>query len=353
VADSVGRGSADPVPAPEAAASARGGSGAKQRLIVALAVALVVQMLFVFSYVGALHSPKPHDVALGVVGSPAIPAALGKRFSLKTTSYSSQAAALRAIDERKIVGAFVVSPTGSKLFVVPAAGPSVASALGTVFSAAAIAFHQKIEIIPVHPLPTRDPSGIVPFLITMALVVGGYLSATMVMAFGGPVTPRRRAAALAGVAVLGALLTATIAGPILGAIPTSKFLVLWGLFILVMAAVALATSALQATLGPPGTLVVVVFVIFGAPAAGGAVPASFLPGFWRTIGPYLPAGAGTNAIRNTIYFDGNAITQALIVLTAYLLVGAVVTVTARRRPPPSPAEAEAEAAAAAAAAAAV
>jgi hypothetical protein len=120
----------------------------------------------------------------------------------------------------------------------------------------------------------------------MALVVGGYLSATMAMAFGWSTTQRRRAATLAGVAVIGALLTATIAGPILGAIPTSKFFVLWGLFILVMAAVALATSAVQTTLGPPGTLVVVVvFVIFGAPAAGGAVPASFLPGFWRTIGP--------------------------------------------------------------------
>jgi hypothetical protein len=330
------------------------GSGAKQRLIFALAVALVVQVLFVVSYVGALHSPRPHDVALGVVGSPAVPAAVQKQFSLKTTSYSSQAAVLRAIDERKIVGAFVVSPTGSKLFVVPAAGPSLASALGAAFSAAATVFHQKIEIVPVHPLPTRDPTGIVPFLLTMALVVGGYLSATMAMAFGGPATPRWRVAALAGVAVIGGLLTATIAGPVLGAIPTSKFLVLWGLFILVMAAVALATSALQSKLGPPGTLVVVVvFVIFGAPAAGGAVPASFLPGFWRAFGPFLPAGAGTNAIRNTIYFDGNAITQALIVLTAYLVVGAAVTVTARRRSPPSAQQAEAEAAAAAAAAAAV
>ena len=352
--DGVGRGGADPQPAPEAAASAQGGRRVDRRLIVALAVALVVQVLFVVSYVGALHSPKPHDVALGVVGSPAIPAAVQRQFSLKTTSYSSQAAALRAIDERKIVGAFVVSPAGSKLFVVPAAGPTAASALGAAFSAAATVFHQKIAIVPVHPLPTRDPTGIVPFLITMALVVGGYLSATMAMAFGGPATPRWRAAALAGVAVFGGLLTAIIAGPVLGAIPTSNFLVLWGLFVFVMAAVALATSALQATLGPPGTLIVVVaFVIFGAPAAGGAVPASFLPGFWRTIGPFLPAGAGTNAIRNTIYFDGNAIGQALIVLAAYLLIGAVVTVTARRRPPPSAQQAEAEAAAAAAAAAAV
>ena len=196
--------------------------------------------------------------------------------------------------------------------------------------------------------------GIVSFLLTMAFVVGGYLTATMAMAFGGLSTPRGRAAALSVVAVLGALVTATIAAPILGAIPTSKFLVLWALFILVMAAVALATSAIQTLLGPPGTLVVVVvFVIFGAPAAGGSVPAAFLPGFWRTIGPYLPAGAGTTAVRNTLYFDGNAITRALVVLTAYLLVGAAIMVTARKPRSESAQEAEAEAAGAAAASAVV
>lgn len=328
----------------------------KGHLVAALGVALVVQALFVFSYVGALHSPKPHRVALGVVGSPAVPAAVASQFSLHTVSYSSEAAALHAVDQRKVAGVFVVTPTGSKLFVVPAAGPSAASALGAAFGAAAAAFHQKLEIVQVHPLPRHDAAGIVPFLVTMALVVGGYLSATMAMAFGGPITQRARAAALAGVAVLGGLLTDTVAGPILGAVPTSKFLVLWALFVLVMAAVALATAALQARLGPPGTLVVVVaFVIFGAPAAGGAVPASFLPGFWRAIGPYLPAGAGTTAVRNTIYFGGNAIGKGLIVLAAYLVVGALVTTTARGRPPATAdrAQGEAEAAAAAAAAAAV
>jgi hypothetical protein len=358
VTDSVVRGGVEPESTTETTAGgAAGGSHLpKRHLVAALGIALVVQALFVFSYVGALHSPKPHRIALGVVGSPALPAAVEKQFSLNAVPYSSQAAALHAIDERKLVGALVVTPAGARLFVVPAAGPSAASALSAAFGAAAVAFHRKLEIVQVHPLPKRDAAGIVPFLITMALVVGGYLSATMAMAFGGPMTQRARAAALAGVAVLGGLATYAIAGPILGAVPTSKFLVLWALFVLVMAAVGLATAALQATLGPPGTLVVVVvFVIFGAPAAGGAVPSSFLPGFWRTIGPYLPAGAGTTAIRNTIYFDGNAIGKALVVLTAYLVVGAVVTATARSRPPANAqqAQGEAEAAAAAAAAAAV
>ena len=108
--------------------------------------------------------------------------------------------------------------------------------------------------------------------------------------------------------MIGSLVTDLVAGPLLGAIPTDKFFVLWALFAFVMLAVAWAAAALQALFGPAGTLIViVVFVIFGAPAAGGSVPRPFLPSFWGTIGPYLPPGAGTTAVRNTIYFGGNGI----------------------------------------------
>ena len=184
----------------------------------------------------------------------------------------------------------------------------------------------------------------------MALIIGGYLASTIGMAFGGPSTWRRRLTSLGICAVLGALLTDTFAGPILGAIPTSKFLALWGIFLLVMMSVAFATAALQTVLGAAGTLVVVVvFVIFGAPASGGTVPSPFLPGFWRTFGPWLPAGAGTTVVRNTIYFDGNAIARSLLVLAAYLVLGALVVIAIHGRNPPEGelAEAEAEASAAA------
>jgi hypothetical protein len=319
-------------------------------LIVALAVVLFVQALFVLSYIGALHHPKPHDVAFGVVGVSPMPIAVGRQFSLKTTRYSSESAARTAIDQRKIDGAFVAGPTGAKLIVAPAASLAGASALSSAFAAAAAAFHQKIDIVQVHKLPAGDAGGTVSFLVVMALIVGGYLSSTIGMAFGGRATRRGRLASLALAAVTGALLTDAIAGPLIGAVPTSKFLVLWGLFILVMMAVAFATAALQTVLGAAGTLVVViVFVIFGAPASGGSVPTAYLPTLWRTFGPYLPAGAGTTAVRNTIYFDGNGITRSLIVLAGYLVVGAAAVIVLRPRRPATSAEAEVEASAAAAA----
>jgi hypothetical protein len=76
--------------------------------------------------------------------------------------------------------------------------------------------------------------------------------------------------------------------------------------------------------------VIVVFVIFGAPAAGGSLASPLLPGFWGTIGPFLPPGAGTTAVRNTIYFDGNGISRALLILLAYLVAGVAVVLRGRR-----------------------
>ncbi len=314
-------------------------------LIVALSVVLVVQAAFVLSYVGALHEPKPHRVAIGVAGASPLPIAVGKQFSLSIKRYSSEAAARTAIDERKIDGAFVVDSTGAKLIVAPAASPALASALGAAFAAAGAAFGQKIAIVQVHTLPSGDTSGTVSFLVVMALIVGGYLAATIGMAFGGKGSRLRRLSSLAIASVIGALLTDTFAGPVLGAIPTSKFLALWGIFMLVMMAVAFSAAALQAVLGAAGTLVVVVlFVIFGAPASGGTVPTAFLPWFWRTFGPYLPAGAGTTVVRNTIYFSANDIARSLLILAAYLVVGALAVIVVRRqKKSESTAVAEAEA----------
>ena len=323
------------------------------RLVVALGVVLLVQGLFVVSYVGALHKPQPHNLPFGVVGAPAagLAAAVDKQLSLRTTTYTDAPAATRAIDRRSIYGALITGPSGTRLFVAPAASNGAAIALTTAFTKVAAADGQKLTVVQVHPLADGDRVGIVPLLVVMALVVGGYLSATIATSVGGAAAIRRHAPVLAVVAVIGALATYLIAGPLLGGIPSGHFLELWGIFTFLMLAVAFAAAALQILFGTIGTLIVVVaFVVFGAPAAGGSVARPFLPSFWGTIGPFLPPGAGTTAVRNTIYFDGNGIGKALIVLAAYLVAGAVVVFGIRRRAPqPTDADTDIETAAGAAA----
>ena len=120
---------------------------------IALGVVLVVQALFVTSYIGALHHPKPHDVRFGVVGTSPLPAAVASQFSLSLRSYPSEADVRSALDHRKIDGAFVSGPAGSTLIVVPAAGNAGANALTGAFGAAAAAAHVKLQVVPVHPLP--------------------------------------------------------------------------------------------------------------------------------------------------------------------------------------------------------
>ena len=316
-----------------------------------LATVLLVQSLFVVSYVGALHNPKPQNLPFGVTGNPVLAAAVGKQLSLRTKLYADESAARRAIDRRTIYGALITGSSGAKLLVAPAAGNAVAALLASAFTQAAAATGQKLAVVQVHELPGGDRVGVVSFLVAMALVVGGYLSATIATTLAGAATGRHRALTLALVAAAGALITDLLAGPLLGAIPGGHFFELLGIFAFLMLAVALATAALQTLLGPFGTLIVIVaFVIFGAPAAGGSLPRPFLPEFWATIGPFLPPGAGTTAIRNTIYFEANGIGQPLLVLAAYLIAGGVVVLGVRRRSrPPVDAATDIEAASGAAA----
>ena len=70
--------------------------------LAALSVVLLVQTLFVTSYVGALHAPKPHNLRLGVVGTSPLPAAVGTQFSLKLIPYADEQAARNAIDQRQV-----------------------------------------------------------------------------------------------------------------------------------------------------------------------------------------------------------------------------------------------------------
>src|SRR6185436_19514389 len=92
------------------------------------------------------------------------------------------------------------------------------------------------------------------------------------------------------------------------------------------------TMALQALFGFLGMgLAILLFVVLGNPSAGGAYPAPLLPPFWSAIGPWLPPGAGTDAVRGIVYFGGAGVGQALLVLTGYAVIGLVATLAGSGR----------------------
>jgi uncharacterized phage infection (PIP) family protein YhgE len=168
------------------------------------------------------------------------------------------------------------------------------------------------------------------FYLDVALIFGGYFAATVVTTLVGPRSRSRRGAALRVGALLAfsivtGFLTAVVVGPLIGAMPDHVAQV-GAIGSLIVFAAAMATSALQSLLGVAGTLVaLVVFVLFGNPSAG-LYPASFVPGFWGAIGPWLPGGAGLSALRGSVYFDGTAIGGRLLLLAVYAVAGAAITI---------------------------
>jgi hypothetical protein len=126
----------------------------------------------------------------------------------------------------------------------------------------------------------------VPGLALFVLLVAGYLGSTFAMRRTKTATAHRRVAALFGYAVVAGLVIDLIAGPILGAYADvgHNFWPLWGEFTFIVFAVALLAATLQSLIGPIGTLVTVIIVVFiGNPSTGGVNGSPTCP-FWQALG---------------------------------------------------------------------
>lgn len=299
---------------------------------------LALQLLFIASYVGALHDPRPTDVPFGVVAPGAAAERTADRLAalpgdpLDPRVVSDEAEARRRIVNREIDGALVVDPAGGTdtLLVASGGGTVLATALERIATEVERPRQRAVRTVDVAPASARDFDGLSAFYLVVGWCVGGYLLASILAISAGsrPANTRRaiiRLAVLALSALLGGLGGAIIVGPVLGALPGSVA-ALWGLGALVVFSVGAITLALQALTGVVGIgLAVLLIVIAGNPSAGGAFPGPMLPDFWRAIGPGLPPGAGTWAARSIAYFRGNAVSGPLQVLSVWAVAGTVVT----------------------------
>ncbi|WAZ20701.1 ABC transporter permease [Streptomyces cinnabarinus] len=308
---------------------------------------VALQLLFIASYVGALHDPKPKDVPFGVVAPQAAAEQAVNRLDrlpgspLDPRVVADEATARDQIMNRDIDGALIINParTTDTLLVASGGGTVLATTLEKYLTALETSQQRTLRTVDVAPASPQDFDGLSSFYVVVGWCVGGYLCASILAISSGarPANPRRaviRLAVMALVAIVGGLGGAVIVGPILNALPGSV-VALWGLGALVTFAVGAATLALQGMFGIVGIgLAILLVVIAGNPSAGGAFPLPMLPPFWQAIGPALPPGAGTWVARSIAYFDGNDTTDALLVLSAWAAGGIVITLLAselRRR----------------------
>ncbi|MEE1746916.1 DUF3533 domain-containing protein [Streptomyces sp. NPDC006641] len=308
---------------------------------------LGLQLLFIASYVGALHKPKPTDVPFGVVAPRQMSAQLLTDLKnlpggpLDPRTVADAATAREQILDRRIDGALVVDPRGTTdtVLVASGGGASLATTLTKIITEADRTQQRTVRSVDLAPASHQDFNGISSFYLVVGWCVGGYLCASILAISAGskPANGQRaviRTGVMALYSIAGGIGGAIIIGPILGALPGS-FWGLSGLGALTVFAVGMITLALQALTGIVGIgLAVLVVVIAGNPSAGGAYPLPMIPDFWRAIGPALPPGAGTWVARSIAYFRGNAVTGPLLVLSTWAVVGTAITLlVAMRRTP--------------------
>ncbi len=302
----------------------------------AIAAVALLALLFIASYAGALHEPKPHgiDVAITETIPPPLQEALGAGGALDLTTVSNRDAALTEIDEREVYGAVVPAGKGVELIVAPAASSSIADALSGTIAPELRQQGTPVEVTEVHQLPASDARGLVGFYTVVGWAIAGYLGATLFgLVFGTNPGWSRVAWRFAALAVLGLVVGAggaVVASAVAGFDHGLGSLVLVGF--LTVLATGTITVALQQFLGIVGTgVAILLFVVFSNPAAGGAFGTPLLPGIWRVLGPLTPAGAGTEAVRSAAYFPDASILPQVLILLGWVAVGLILAVIAGRK----------------------
>lgn len=298
-------------------------------MLAALGVCAVMQCLFATTYMSAEHAPKATRLPFGVVGSSPLLAAAQKDISLDVTRYPDASAAETAMNEARIFGALESASGSNTLVVVPSMSDLAPLDLTVRFEKAAKVTGQKLAVRQHAPLPlvAKDPFGLVQGLMLIPLLIGGYMSSTLLLAATGKAAGRWRAAQLAGFAVISGLVIDLIVCYWLQGFPSSRFWITWPICSLIVAVVAFVAAVLQKVLGPIGTLVTVIaMILLGNPSSGGASGVPYLPAFWRDLGPYLPPRNGYILLHHTIYFDGHGTSESLTNLLIYLVASAAVLI---------------------------
>lgn len=301
----------------------------------------ILQLGFIASYIGAFHSPTPRDIPVAVVAPAGASQTAGtqvagqlnslKNHPLDATTVATESAARQQLNDRDVAGVLLLgSGTKDELLVASAAGGALSDALTQVADSIEQQQGRTISVTDTIAADSQDARGLSAFYLAVGWVVGGYLASAILGISGGAKPSNRpRASArllgLAAYAVLSGLGGALIAETMFSALAGS-FWTLAGLGALTVFAVGAFSMALQVWLGLIGIgVAILLFVVLGNPSAGGAYPAELLPPFWSAIGPWLPPGAATSAVRGITYFGSAGLAPAASVLAVYAALGVAFT----------------------------
>ena len=155
--------------------------------------ALVLQLAFIISYLGAFHAPAAHSIPVAIVAPDDVTTRVVDRLNDVAGKPiqafgATDADAREALKNDEISGVYLVDPNSKtdQLLIASGGGASLASAVQTVFTKAAQQQQRAVTVEDVVPFGAGDGRGMSGFYLVTGWAVGGYLFATMLSVAKGP-----------------------------------------------------------------------------------------------------------------------------------------------------------------------
>lgn len=289
-------------------------------------------LIVLISLIGsAVQDPRPHDIAVGVVGPAAATQQLQRAFdsalpgAFRLVPKDSEASARSAVDSRDIDGALILGGPTARVVVAGAAGDAVAGAIAGAFTNALRAQGTAVTVETVHPFSEGDAHGLILFFLVVAMSISS-------LVVGPAVLQIRDAGAIGRLAVV--LLYGILAG-LVGTVTAAAFAGGFGehfwevvaLTALVSLAVGAPTAACARVLGAAGIgLAALVLVLLSVVSSGGPLGSSMLPDLYRTLSPWLPAAEAYSALRGSLYFAGAGVVGPVLLLATWAVAGMALVI---------------------------
>jgi hypothetical protein len=305
--------------------------------------ATILSLIFISSFIGALHYPHPRSAPVGIVGPPAAASSFRQALDhavpggYTVTSYPTVAAARNAINSRAIDAALVPGPHAQHLLVAQAVSSALTNATIKVFRTGAAKARVPLTVTDIRPLHSSDPDGLSQTFFVTALLAPSFTFGNQLTSRIAPnIGPHRHLAVIAIYAAIVAAVAVAVADAAIGALTGAP----WGLFgigTLLAFAVAVIGAATARWAGAIGVAVIgMLFIPIGIASSGVTLGPNMITPWYADVGKALPPGSALPAVLNTTYFSGNAILAPLLVLSAWALAGILAMVMVAILHPPIP-----------------
>lgn len=296
-----------------------------------LGVGLVIIAIFLWIVGAAMHSPKPHDLPLGIAGPAPAVAQIEKQLESKApgafdiTTYQDLDSAREALKDQDVYGVFAPGPKGPQLFVTGGTGGVPSQFLTEFFTKVSAQQGQELTVQDLAPIPDGDSRNASSFVTMMSLTLGALAFQVLLYFRARGVGLATRLGLTVGYAILGGLVAASVGVFVLDSFP-GEFWSVAAVAAFYSFTIAVVVSAFQG-LGVAGIPIAALLLVpFGVATSGGAIDRYFLPDFYAAVNPGMPSAAVVSALRSVAYLDGAALSGPLLTLTVWTVLGLLVAI---------------------------